>query len=316
MMLRLLTWNVNHRAKKRRIPPWLAGAIIEQQPDIAVLTEYVVGADHSILVDALRTAGLGNVVTTTQAENQNQILIASRIQLKQVPLSPPPIHPSVIPNCLHLTSVSQGLDVIGFRMPIGGDFNPGVRDRVWEWLLKSLEALRNRSAILIGDFNCAPDDPAAKQRRWFLRLDELGWSRAVPTGGFSFGRFSNCERSIDHCFVSRGLKVAVAEYSWRFVSPQVERQRGRAGTPDHAMLIVDLQPVVQHLGDGVVLDAHGNASNASQLLAMLGDEPDVSSTSLALAKDLGMSENVLRLLRPSAHGLGSPPIPQEDETSE
>lgn len=40
-----------------------------------------------------------------------------------------------------------------------------------------------------------------------------------------------------------------------------------------------------------------NASNASELLAVLGDEPDVSSRSLARATKLGTSENVLRLLR-------------------
>jgi endonuclease/exonuclease/phosphatase family metal-dependent hydrolase len=254
-VLRILTWNVNHRANKRRIQPWLAQCIVEQQPDIVVLTEYVVGSDHTMLIERLRTAGLDNVVTTTQTPRQNQVLVASRTELKQGPLSPPPIHPSVRPNYLHVTSPSQGLDVIGFRMPIGGDFDGRFRDQVWDWLLKSVELLGNHSAVLTGDFNCAPEDPAAKHGQWFRRLNELGWSRAVPSGGFSFGRFSNCERSIDHCFVSHFLKVAAAQYSWSFVSSQVEQQGGRPGNPDHAMLIVDVERVIPHLGDGVVLDA-------------------------------------------------------------
>jgi hypothetical protein len=44
------------------------------------------------------------------------------------------------------------------------------------------------------------------------------------------------------------------------------------------------------------IGADGRATNGEIMLAMLGDEPDVSHTSLALAKTLGMSAQVLKML--------------------
>jgi hypothetical protein len=41
--MKLLAWNLNHRAAPRRIPSWIAIAINEQAPDVLVLTEYVEG---------------------------------------------------------------------------------------------------------------------------------------------------------------------------------------------------------------------------------------------------------------------------------
>jgi hypothetical protein len=44
------------------------------------------------------------------------------------------------------------------------------------------------------------------------------------------------------------------------------------------------------------IGADGWATNGEIMLAMLGDEPDVSHTSLAEAKKLGMSPQVLKML--------------------
>jgi hypothetical protein len=44
------------------------------------------------------------------------------------------------------------------------------------------------------------------------------------------------------------------------------------------------------------IGADGRATNGALMLAMLGDEPDVSHASLAEAKKLGMSPQVLKML--------------------
>lgn len=41
LTMKLLTWNVNHRAKEHKIPDYMAKAIASLSPDVIVLTEYV-----------------------------------------------------------------------------------------------------------------------------------------------------------------------------------------------------------------------------------------------------------------------------------
>jgi hypothetical protein len=52
--MKLLAWNLNHRAARRRIPSWIATAINEQAPDVLVLTEYVEGPDHDSFLATLK----------------------------------------------------------------------------------------------------------------------------------------------------------------------------------------------------------------------------------------------------------------------
>jgi hypothetical protein len=49
-------------------------------------------------------------------------------------------------------------------------------------------------------------------------------------------------------------------------------------------------------GEMCSIDKDGRPTNGKIMLALLGDEPDVSNTSLAVAKKLGMSEQVLKML--------------------
>lgn len=101
--MKLLAWNLNHRAAKRRIPAWIATAIAEQSPDILVLTEYVEGPDHASFLDALSAQGLGNYSLTSQPGGENQLLIASRDPQRRSRLNVPDIHPSVPPNVLEVS---------------------------------------------------------------------------------------------------------------------------------------------------------------------------------------------------------------------
>jgi hypothetical protein len=53
--MKLLAWNLNHRAARRQIPSWIAAAINEQAPDILVLIEY-----HDLFLDTLKARGLSD----------------------------------------------------------------------------------------------------------------------------------------------------------------------------------------------------------------------------------------------------------------
>ena len=50
----------------------------------------------------------------------------------------------------------------------------------------------------------------------------------------------------------------------------------------------------------------GTATNGEIMQSMLGDEPDVSHTSLALAKKLGMSTQTLKMLEATPADLDKP----------
>ena len=42
--MRIVAWNINHRAREKTIPDHLAAAIASLDPDVIVLTEYVDGS--------------------------------------------------------------------------------------------------------------------------------------------------------------------------------------------------------------------------------------------------------------------------------
>jgi Exonuclease III len=159
--MKLLAWNLNHRAARRRIPAWIATTIAEQSPDVLILTEYVEGPDHASFRDTLRAQGLGNYSLTSQPGGENQLLIASRDAQHRSQLNVPNIHPSVPPNVLEVSLKSSELTVLGFRMPAFKPKDRVLKRQTWNWLLSESDRLRARPALIVGDFNTAPGDSKA-----------------------------------------------------------------------------------------------------------------------------------------------------------
>src|SRR5690242_3209882 len=114
--MRLLTWNVNHRMLRRRIPQWVASSIAEQQPSLVVLTEYVEGPDHTRFLDQLSESGLRHHKTSAPNETGNQVLIASAAPLRSGHVKAT-LEPYVRENTLHVKVPDLGLNVVGFRLP-------------------------------------------------------------------------------------------------------------------------------------------------------------------------------------------------------
>jgi hypothetical protein len=83
--MKLLAWNLNHRAARRQIPSWIAAAINEQAPDILVLTEYVEGPDHDFFLTSLNANGLSEFSCSAQPGRENQVLISFEDPLDQAP---------------------------------------------------------------------------------------------------------------------------------------------------------------------------------------------------------------------------------------
>ncbi len=214
--MKLLAWNLNHRAARRLIPSWIATAIDEQTPDVLVLTEYVEGQDHDSFLATLNANGLCTFSCTTQPGRENQLLIASRDTQLRYELVVPDIHPSVPSNILEVSLASPGITVLGFRMPAFEPKQRALKRRTWNWLFGEADRLRAGSTLIVGDFNTAPDDSEALCGDCLEKLIQSGWQHR-PASGYSWRHpQSGTERQIDHIFLSASLVPRRVEYSWEF----------------------------------------------------------------------------------------------------
>lgn len=75
--MRAIAWNLNHRARRRRIPDWVVAAIAAQTPHVIVLTEYVEGPDHEQFIAGLGSVGLTHCEISERQKGHNQLLIAA-----------------------------------------------------------------------------------------------------------------------------------------------------------------------------------------------------------------------------------------------
>ena len=239
--MKLLAWNLNHRASRQRIANWVASAIVAHSPDIVVLTEYVEGPDHERFLTALAEGGLHHALLSPRVERQNQVLIVSNQTLRRGTLQAPAIHPSVPRNALEVILEPIGLHVVGFRMPAFEAADRPLKRQTWNWLLSELDRLRGRPALIAGDFNTAPNDPAARCGDCLAKLSESGWQCGTPTAGCSWRHAgSGAERQIDHLFLSPAMSLARSEYCWNFERLSPDAASKKIGVPDHAMLVAEI----------------------------------------------------------------------------
>lgn len=239
--MRLLAWNLNHRAARRQIPAWISQATAEASPDVAIFTEYVEGADHGLFLSALKSDGLGYFTISERPQRQNQVLIASREPHVRHHVKDPGIHQSVPSNILHV-QLDSGTQVLGFRMPAYEKKDAHLKRPTWTWLLEMASRLRQTKSLIAGDFNTAPGDSSDYCGDCLTELIRLGWIHAQPESGYSWRRKPGGERKIDHAFLSPSFEVIRATYSWSFHDLSPDAAKGVVGRPDHAMLLVDFQP--------------------------------------------------------------------------
>lgn len=242
--MKLLAWNLNHRAARRRIPAWIAAAIANEAPHVLVLTEYVEGPDHDLFLSALRGMGLLHHKLSLSEGRHNQILIASQEKLRDGELAPPPLHPAVTSNALHVRCVESGIDILGFRIPAFKPKDRQLKRQTWNWLLGAAEVLAVRKSVIAGDLNTAKGDSKAYCGDCIENLCALGWTHALPTTGYSWRhQASRKERAIDHAFLSPALSFTSTEYSWGFQKLAGPIWTGSVGQPDHAMHVTEIEQV-------------------------------------------------------------------------
>jgi hypothetical protein len=239
--MRILSWNVNHRAGVRAIPEWLVPAIAAESPDVLVCTEYVRGPQHVEFLKALREVGLRDSdVTAPYHPGANCILVAAREPLLGGPVHPPAhSDPAVQSGFAHVILEQSAIHLFALRRPARSEMS-GANAPDCEWLGDAVGTYLTEPSIVIADFAAATGDAsdcdeeigALMPRGWRLVSAREGASPYVPHGS---------ERRLQLAFVSPRLSVSSAEYSRRFRDSNDEASDRRVGNPDQAMLVIDVE---------------------------------------------------------------------------
>lgn len=233
--------------------PAIALALLEHDPDAIVLSEFrrtTGGQIRAVLADH----GWTNQVCTAPSGSCNGMLLASR-----EPLHPEPISmsgPESARRCVLAHLPEQDLTIAGVHAPHSGA-GPGRR-QFWEALLRLAAHLRNRRAVIIGDFNTGRRrlDSTGRGPSLARVLDDLSGLgyvdayRRIHRNRREYSWFSHTGSGyrIDHAYVSAPLADDLGGVRYSHV------ERG-AGLSDHSLLVLETL-------------AHSNAARCSDGRAM------------------------------------------------
>ncbi|MHB8908647.1 MAG: endonuclease/exonuclease/phosphatase family protein [Syntrophales bacterium] len=212
--MKLITWNINHRARRKHIPPSMAAAITSLSPDVIILTEYVPGPSHESFMEELATRGLGHISMSPYAYRENQILIAANSHLASGVLEAPAIAASVPSNFIHVHVRDNGLNIIGMRVP---DYSkqPLIRHRCWDWIESIAKGMVKEPCVLMGDFNTDQSYPPSRCGNRLSNIVTAGWQHAIPSLGSSYLPVTGGSgKKLDHAFVTEHFLIRSAEYIW------------------------------------------------------------------------------------------------------
>jgi endonuclease/exonuclease/phosphatase family metal-dependent hydrolase len=242
--MKLLSWNINHRASRKRIPPLMAEAITSLLPDIIVLTEYVPGPSHESFMADLATRGFAHIGMSPHTPKENHIFIAARTTLVPGTIKGPPIAPSVPSNVLHVQLEGQSLNVLGLRVP---DYSkqPPIRHACWDWIESTANNIKEQPFVIMGDFNVDPSYPPSKCGNRIGNLVAAGWQHAMPSSGVSYWPVAGgVGKRLDHAFISKHFIVREAEYIWES-SHFIFAGKKEGAMSDHAVLLVDIEQTLE-----------------------------------------------------------------------
>jgi endonuclease/exonuclease/phosphatase family metal-dependent hydrolase len=241
LSMRLMTWNVNHRAKAKAIPPKMPKIIASLQPDLIVLTEYVHGESRRSFLAQLAAGGLRHWLTSRVAlRGENHVLVASRTPIVHGGIEAPAIAPSVPSNALHVILPHEGIEIVGLRVP---DYSKQrtIKRACWDWIVEMARAIKDRPSVVLGDFNTDPKYPPSSCGDCINAVVAIGWQLASPTDGGSYWSLKNgspCR--IDHAFVSSHFTVIDTKYVTEFEGQKFVGV-GPKAISDHAILAIDVE---------------------------------------------------------------------------
>lgn len=255
-ILKIATWNVNHRAVCKTIPSTIAPAIISTDADILVFTEFVhsdTKEDRKAFYDQLVDAGYTNQILSSLTAKQNHILIASRTPIVQGDLkAPATIHRAVASNFLHVKCLENSAEIIGIRVP---DYSKTkfkeIAQDYWRWFSSFAHEIAGRSIIMTGDFNIDLEKKRYKFRHHLTDLLENGWQIASPKERASYyANRNNAPHRLDHTFLTEGFEVIDSSYVQQ-VGSLWKCGENKYKEPDHSILVVEVARTALSVANGL-----------------------------------------------------------------
>jgi exodeoxyribonuclease-3 len=235
--MRLMTWNIRQGGGTRRMPE-IALALVAHAADVIVMSE-VRATTGGQIAGALADHGWKHQHRTQTAPGRNGMLLASKRPLHAVR---PIDTPSSADRWVQVHLPDLDLHIAGVHIPDGS--RDRARKEFWAALLLTARQLRDKSAVLIGDFNTGRHltDEAGKTfscADMMGRLSSLGFVdawRAHNPGQREFSWYSHKGNGfrIDHAFLSPPLAGRLREA----VYSHSEREKGLS---DHSVMLVDVE---------------------------------------------------------------------------
>ena len=237
--MKLLTWNVNHRTRRMAISPLVAEAIASLTPDIVVLTEYVQGPSHESFIADLAFNGLNHSLISIKSPKENQVLVASRMNMVEGEIKAPAIGPSFPTNVLHVKFPDNGFELLGLRIPDYSKY-PKIKRACWDWILTTASMINGRPFVIMGDFNTDPCYPNAKCGDRIGQLENAGWQHPNPPGSSYWTLAGRIGKRIDHAFLTKDFKIKNAAYISES-GPYVFAGKIKEAMSDHAALFIEVE---------------------------------------------------------------------------
>lgn len=236
--MKIVAWNLGHQTKERPIKQTFIDVIKNINPDVLILNEYVHGESILSLLKNLADLGLEHCQISTRLNENNQILIASKLPLVNGKLiGPESKYQGGESNFLHVSFENLDLDIVGIRAPAytGADLK-----FYWNNLLQIIQDSKERKIIFIGDFNTDPDSSTRQTAKYLQKLRSEGWVIPSPTGDWSYISPKGIGTRIDHAVASQLIKILSAEYITSANGIDLASPNPLSRVSDHAALLVSI----------------------------------------------------------------------------
>lgn len=277
--MKILEWNINQRCthiNTKKIPDFIAQAVLDEDPDFFVLTEAYKVQFWAEFINKFPNYYLFSTDNSPQHQNEVVIGVRNDHQGARLVESMDSGFANLNPNFLHvaITINERDLHIMGVRVRVPKLTPASIESQTYrlnqlDILLDHIESVEE-PIVLVGDFNnyrrgLSPatldmkrDPKYSKCALWNMmvlqeRFHELGYSMHTPHG-FSWGWENpneNYQVAQDHVFL-KGLEMAInqdgSEYCYytdefKELHPEVYKKKGIRNVippyPDHKMLVVE-----------------------------------------------------------------------------
>jgi len=235
----IAAWNLNNRVGRVPFRPEAAQAAVALGADVIVLNEFYPAEREAAFREVLSDAGwVHQLMSTETGVKANRVLIASRIPFEPLELELPAFDQHFPANIAAVWFPDTGLRVVGLRVPAYTGEEAALVSKAWDWIEATAEALRDRPAVLVGDFNTSVDATGARARPQWARILASGWRRAEPIDGPSYFGSSGNQSEIDHLLATWRCKLERAAFVRRVGGYCLAGEEGALS--DHAVLACEV----------------------------------------------------------------------------